>query len=802
MKVPLGWLASFIDLPAQAELEERLTLAGLEIEEVLRTGPDLSALRVGQVLERRQHPNADRLSVCSVDLGEAAPATIVCGAPNVAAGQRVAVAVPGVTLPDGTKLKKTKIRGEVSEGMICSARELGLGDDQSGILVLDPSARIGAPLPEVLQAGETILDVEITPNRGDWVSMLGMAREVRALFGGTLRMPPSEPQEGPSAAADDVRIAIDDPDGCHAYVGRVVHGVRVGPSPAWLAARLEAAGMRAINIVVDVTNLVLLEYGQPLHAFDLASLRGAEIRVRRAHPGEKLATLDGETRARAPDDLGIADAERAIAIAGVMGGAETEVRATTRDVLIESAQFAPARVRRTSKRLALRSEASYRFERGVDPEGIARAADRAARLLAELAGGTVARGRVEARGSAAHRAGEIVLDPAHPNRLLGAKLTTEEIVALLSRVGVQARLDVENRLRCTVPSWRNDLSIAEDLIEEIARIHGYDAIEATLPRVALAPVSRPATLVLVVRARDLLKASGLVEIRLMPTIQPADLDALRLPPDDTLRRSIRIANPMPGMGPLLCTSLLPGLLRAARRNLSRQVESVRIFEVGRVFLARAPGELPDEPLRAAALVTRGERANLWEPASPVPPFFEAKGIAEHLLDELGRRPAGFHAGSNAPWLHPGASAELRSGSTVLCRLGELHPDVASAFEIGARCALLELDLSALLEQPAAPPRYREVSPYPAVRRDLAVLLASGQPAGEVLEAIRRTAGNMLVFATIFDRYEGKGIPVGKVSIAFRLVFQRPDRTLLDAEVAKTTERVIEMLAQRFGGELR
>ncbi len=800
MKVPLRWLAEFVDLPPQAELEERLTLGGLEIEEVLRTGPDLSAIRVGQVLERRQHPNADRLSVCKVDLGEGEPATIVCGAPNVAAGQRVAVAVPGVTLPDGTKLKKSKIRGEVSEGMICSSRELGLGDDHAGILVLDPAAKIGAKLDQVLQAGETVLDVEITPNRGDWVSMLGMAREVRAQFGGALRIPPSEPSEGSRPAADDIRIQVEDPDGCHLYVGRVVRGVRVGPSPAWLAARLEAAGMRAINVVVDVTNLVMLELGQPLHAFDLASLRGAEIRVRRAHPSEKLATLDGETRALAPDDLVIADAERAIAIAGVMGGAETEVRASTTDLLIESAQFAPARVRRTSKRLGVRSEASYRFERGVDPDGVGRAADRAARLIAELAGGTVSRGRVEARGSAPHRAPEITLDPAHPGRLLGVSLSTEEIVALLARVGVQARTDVENKLRCTVPSWRNDLTIAADLIEEIARIHGYDAIEPTLPRAALAPVSRPPTLQLLDRARDALRAAGLIEIRLLPTIAPADLDALRLPADDPLRRGVKLANPMPGMGALLSTSLVPGLLQAARRNLSRQVPAVRIFEVGHVFLARAPGELPEEPLRAAALVTSGERASLWD-APPAPPFFEAKGIAENLLAELGR-PASFHAGSSAPWLHPGASAELRAGATVLCRLGELHPEVAAAFEIGVPCALVDVDLSAVLARPAEPGRYREVSPYPAVRRDLAVLLPAGQPAGEVLDAIRKTAGNMLVSASIFDRYEGKGIPAGKKSIAFRLVFQRPDRTLLDAEVAKQTERVIEMLAQRFGGELR
>jgi len=801
MKVSLDWLSTFVDLPAQAALEERLTLAGLEIEEVLRTGPDLSAIRVGLVLERRPHPNADRLSVCSVDLGLGSSATIVCGAPNVAAGQKVAVAVPGVTLPDGTKLKKSKIRGEVSEGMICSARELGLGDDQAGILELDPGARIGAPLPEVFSSGETILDVEITPNRGDWVSMLGMAREVRALFGGPLRLPPSEPPEGTREAADDIRITIEDADGCYGYIGRVVRGVSVGPSPAWLAARLEAAGMRSINVVVDVTNFVMLEYGQPLHAFDLSSLRGAEIRVRRAQAGEKIATLDGATRALQSEDLVIADAERAIAIAGVMGGAETEVRAATRDLLIESAHFAPARVRRTSKRLGLRSEASYRFERGVDPEGIARAADRAARLLAELAGGTVSRGRVEARGASPKQGAEIALEPSHPARLLGARFTTEEIVVLLSRVGVQARLDERGWLRCRVPSWRNDIAIAEDLIEEIARIHGYDSIEPTLPLAALAPVSRPATLALADRTRDVLASAGLVEIRLLPSLFPEDLDALRLPAGDVLRRGVQLANPMPGMGPLLCTTLLPGLLRAARRNLSRQVEAVRIFEVGRVFLARARGELPEEPLRAGALVTRFERANPWESATPVPAFFEAKGIAEKLLDELGH-PAVFHAGCDAPWLHPGASGELRSGDTVMCRLGELHPEVAAAFEINAPCALVEVDLAALLAKPAEPARYREVSPYPAVRRDLAVLLESDRPAGEVLEAIRKTAGNMLVSAAIFDRYEGKGIPTGKVSIAFRLVFQRPDRTLLDAEVAKTTERVIEMVAQRFGGELR
>jgi phenylalanyl-tRNA synthetase beta chain len=484
-----------------------------------------------------------------------------------------------------------------------------------------------------------------------------------------------------------------------------------------------------------------------------------------------------------------------------MGGAETEVRASTTDVLIESAHFAPVRVRRSARRLGLRTEASYRFERGIDREGVARAADRAARLLAELAGGTVSRGRVEARGEPAKQVGEIVLDPAHPGRLLGGAFSAETCVALLGRVGVQARLAADQKLHCSVPSWRNDLEIAQDLIEEIARIHGYDALEATLPSAVLAPVPVLPLRALGERARDALVALGLIEARFFPALFPEELDALRLPADHPLRRALRLANPIQGEGPLLCTTLLPGLLRAARRNLARQVDAVRLFEVARVFHARGPGELPDERLTAGALITGGERASLWAPATPVPVFFEAKGAAERLLDELGQR-ATFVSGSDAPWLHPGASGELRRGDAVLCRFGELHPETAAAFGIAPACAVLELDLASLATRAAETPRYREVSPYPAVQRDLAVLLERAQPAGEVLDAIRKIAGQGLVSAAIFDRYEGKGIPEGRKSIAFRLVFQRLDRTLQDTEVGQAIERIVEMLRKRFGAELR
>ncbi|MFQ5514832.1 MAG: phenylalanine--tRNA ligase subunit beta [Myxococcota bacterium] len=802
MRVPLGWLSEWVDLPeSSALLEERLTLAGLEIEDVERQGPDLSAFRVGEVLECGPHPNADRLSLCRVTIGEGDPLEIVCGAPNVSAGQKVVVAQPGTTLPDGTRLKRTKIRGVTSVGMICSARELGLGEDHDGILVLDPQAPVGAPASEVVASGETVLDLEITPNRGDWASLLGIAREVRALFGGPLRIPPHAPPEGERSCADDVSVRIEDEGGCSHYVARVVRGIQLGPSPRWLRQKLEAGGMRPLNVVVDVTNLVLLEFGQPLHAFDLSTVRGGLVCVRAARAGEKLQTLDGQTRELVPEDLVIADAERAIALAGVMGGAESEVRPQTRDVLIESALFHPSRIRRMARRLGLRTEASYRFERGVDPEGVRRAADRAARLLAELAGGDVSRGTVEARGAVRPRTEEVVLDPARVNRLLGTELTSEEIVALLGRLELRAALDADGRLRCRIPSHRGDLQIAEDLVEEVARIHGYDRIPIRLPVCELRAGTAPARYELADRVRDCLCGLGLLEMRSFPGISARELDALRLPEDHPLRAVVQIRNPIIEGDSRLRTTLVPSLLRAVRTNLARQCDRVRLFEVSHVFHAREEGPLPREPSAAGLVLTRGEPQDLWERRDPPPLFFELRGLVEHTLDRLGIE-AVFRAGQAPPYLHPGASGTLVAGRKVVAQVGELHPDVAAFYGIEVPCAVGELDLSAIEELPRRPRRLRDLSRQPAVRRDLAVLLDRDRPAGEILEAIRKCVGPALVSVTLFDRYEGKGIPDGKVSLAFRLVFQRPDRTLKESEIKRMMERVVQTLAQRFGGELR
>ena len=801
MRLSLDWLAELVDLPAEAELIEGLSVGGFEDVQVEAPGPDFSQLCVGEVLERAVHPNADRLSVCRVDVGGGEPLEFVCGAPNVAAGQKVAVARVGTRLPDGRKLERAKLRGVVSNGMILSARELGLSDQHEGILVLAPAARVGAALSEALGAAGRVLELGITPNRGDTTSVLGVAREVRALFGGTLRLPETAPPERGAPARKAIAVTIEAPDGCHHYVARVVRGVRNAPSPDWLVRKLEGSGLRSRGVVVDVTNLVLLELGQPLHAFDLPQLRGAEVRVRRARAGEKLATLDGETRELDPRDLVIADAERAIALAGVMGGRESEVSGATVDVLIESAHFAAAGVRRTARRHGIRSEASYRFERGVDPEGVKRAADRAARLLAELAAGEVAEGAVEARGEAAPRPSEITLDLARANHLLGTAFTVAQARALLERVEVAARETQPGTLSCRPPSHRGDLWIAEDLAEELARIHGVDKIATTLPVGALAPVALPRLWSLGERARDGLVAAGLFECVCFPFVPEDDAERLGLAADDARRRMLRVLNPVKEEEGRLRSSLVPSLLRLARQNLDRQVDPIRIFEVSRVFHPREEPDPPDEPLWLAGLLTAPRQKRLWQAADPPPVFFQLKGIAERLLIQLGCM-ASLREGAVQPYLHPGAAAAILADEQVIGSIGELHPDVAARFEIDVACALLELDLDRVSRAPRRVSRFQEVSRFPQVRRDLAVTVDRDRRAEELLSAIAKTAGPDLHSVELFDRYQGAGVPEGRVSLAFRLVFQKLDRTLTDAEVASAVERVVRMLSHRFGGNLR
>jgi phenylalanyl-tRNA synthetase beta chain len=803
MRVSLEWLGEFIDLPDAAALVDRLNMGGFEDVFIECTGPNLGEIIVGRVERRERHPNADKLSVCQVDVGDDEWRQIVCGASNVAAGQTVAVALPGSHLPDGTKLKKAKLRGVVSDGMICSARELGLGEDHEGILVLEAGAVVGAALPTAVSVGGRVLEVGITPNRGDTASLLGLAREVRSFFGGEIRIPGTRVTERGATASGAIRLQIDATKACPHYAARVVRGMRVAPSPDWIQQRLEASGIRAINNVVDITNLVLLEFGQPLHAFDLATLEGAEIQVRYARDGETLETLDGQKRELDPRDLVIADARHPIALAGVMGGAKSEVTAETVDVLLESAQFAPSSVRMTARRHGLHSEASYRFERGVDREGIVRAADRAARLLAELAGGEVAAGVIEARGAPMQFTESIDLAVERANRLLGTELSTAAVAALLERVDVRSEARGANVLACRIPSHRNDLHLAEDLAEEVARIHGYENIPATLPMAQLQPATLPRGFERAERARDALAALGLTELVNFPFVRPQDLAALAGDSAGAPPAALRLVNPIQEEESVLRTSLLPSLLRVVRQNLSRQVDAVGVFEVSHCFRPRGESleSLPAEPLSVTAVLTQGRDAGLWAPPEGPPIFFQVKGIAERLLSALGYV-ACYRSGGGASFLHPGAEAELSVEDRFVGSVGELHPAVAQHFDIDVACAVLQIDLDALPAESAATQQFREVSREPSIRRDIAVAVDRGQAAGEILQSIGAVAGPDLVSAEIFDRYEGKGVPEGRVSLAFRMIFQRADRTLTDAEVTKATNRVVRTLQERFGAELR
>lgn len=818
MRVPYRWLREYVDVGlAPEELAATLTMQGLAVEAVERGEAAFRGVVTGRVLEVAPHPNADRLKVCLVDVGETAPRRIVCGAPNVAAGQTVPVALPGAELPGGVRIGEARLRGVVSEGMICSARELGLPDPTggAGILALDEPWPPGRDVREVLGLDEAVLVLDLTPNYAmHCQSLLGVAREVAALTGGTVRVPcPAVPEEDPPAASL-VEVAVEDPDLCPRYVARVVGGLRVGPSPAWLRRRLEAAGMRPINNVVDVTNYVMLETGQPLHAFDLERLRGdgpggagarKRIAVRRARPGETLVTLDGVRRELLPTDLVIADAGGPVALAGVMGGEESEISPATTAILLESAAFHNLTVRRTARRLGIASEAAARFEKWVDPEGCRLAADRACELLRELAGGVVRAGAVDVYPRPpAPRA--ITARPARINALLGTDLPAEAMADIFRRLGFDVRPGrTPGELTVVVPTRRPDVEGEADLAEEVARVHGYERVPVTLPRSPAAPAVPRRERRLTEEVRQVCLAAGLHEVMTYSFLDPAAFDRLGLPADDPRRRAIPLANPLASDQGVLRTLLLPHLLEVAATNVRRQREDVGIFEIGRVYLAGSLPlrDLPEERLTLGALLLGRVGPGGWWGAAPEADVFHLKGLAETILERLGVEGARFRP-AQPPAYHPGRTAEIAVADreAPLGVVGELHPAVTEAYDLPGRAVALELDLAGLLERARPVRPYRPLPRFPAVARDLALLVPDGVPAERVRETLVRAAGPLLESARLFDLYTGPGVPPGWRSLAYALVYRAADRTLTDAEVEAAQERVRQALARELGARLR
>ncbi len=810
MKVPLSWLHEYVrpDLDAAA-LAERLALTGTEVERVVRHGvPAVDGFVIGRVLSAEQHPDADRLRVCRVDLGGAEPAQIVCGAPNVAAGQTVAVAQPGAVMPDGTRLRKAKLRGVESAGMILSEPELQIGAEGRGIMVLGldgDGPAPGTPLADVLPIGTDVLELEITPNRPDCLGVYGVAREVHAATGAPLARAPWAADLGTYEPPAGIEVAVDT-ERCMRFMARVFEDVQVGPSPPWLKARLMAAGQRPISNVVDVTNYVMLLTGQPLHAFDLDHIAGGRLTVRDGRAGDELETLDGELRRLDPDMVVICDADGPTSLAGVMGGARSEVHAGTTRVLMESATWDGPSIQRTSTRLALRSEASSRFEKGLAPEQALDALIVATELMVEVCGARLTPGTLDVEGPAGwdRSHAKIRLRDARVSGLLGAPVARERSAEILSALGFGVA-DADDGLDVTVPAFRrNDVTREADLVEEVTRIDGVDKLPATLPASGhavgrLTPAQRLRRL-----AADTLAGAGLHEAIGWSWSAPELADRLRLPAGDARRRAVVVENPMSAEHAQMRTTLLGSLLDVARRNVTHGTADVAIFESGAVYLPNDGQPLPDEPCTLGALLTGAVRARSWrEPAPPVADFFAAKGVLTALLGAL--RVEWALEPAAEPFLHPGRSAAIVLGGADGARIGwigELHPSIAAEWELTGSVAGFELNLDRAIEAVPGPVRYADYTSFPEVRQDLAVVVPRSVAAAEVVRAVRAAGGPLLASAEVFDVYRGAQIGEDEVSLALRLAFRSPERTLTDEEVAERRAAIEAALAQRVGGRIR
>jgi phenylalanyl-tRNA synthetase beta chain len=799
MRIPLSWLADHVDVDVPAAtLAEKLTFAGVEIETIHRVGDDLAGILTARVLEVTQHPDADRLVLVRIDAG-GEERLVVCGARNFAPGDVVPWAAPGAKLPALREIVRRKIRGAWSDGMLASARELGVFDDHSGILVLPPDTPVGVDVVEAVELRDTVLDVKTAPNRGDILSMRGIAREVALLLGRELKpLDLTVPEHGPPAG-DLASVAVEDAKGCPLYAARVIRGLDAArPSPLWMARRLYLYGQRPLGAVVDVTNYLLLDQGQPLHAFDLDLVPGRRIVVRRAAGGETLRTLDGRDRALTPEDTVITSGEQVLALAGIMGGEDSEVRAGTTEVLLESAHFPPAGVRRTMRRLGMNTEGGQRWARGVDPAGAEPVCDQAARLMATLAGGTVAAGRLRAGPGVGEREA-IRLDWGRSAERLGAPADPGFAAAQLRRYGCRTEVVDPRTVLAVPPSWRFDLELWADLEEEVARGWGYDRLPATLPAATGGRLSAAQRLRR--QAREALAGMGVTEIQTYPFLSQAAFDRLELPGDDPRRRTLRLANPISEEAPELRTTLLPGLAEVAGRNLARGLDGIAVYELGAVFLPVGEGELPDEPLTLGVLLAGQAPAGRFDDPRRPFDFADAKGVAEGLVAALGVPGVGYRAEEPPPY-HPGRCAAVLLEDRPVGLLGQLHPRVAVAWELPAATFAVELELAPLL---AAVPRMRPAptpSPYPELTFDVAFLVPPGVAAGGLEAALREAGGDLLTRLTLFDAYEGPPLPSGHRNLAYRVALQAADRTLTDADGAAIRDRMAALAAARTQAVLR
>jgi len=788
-----NWLKEYLEgAPAPSELAEALTMSGTEIESVTRTGADFTGVVTARVLSVDKHPNADKLSCCKVTTGSG-ELSIVCGAKNMKPGDAVALATVGAELPGGFRIKKSKIRGVESEGMMCSEVELGLKDTSDGIMILSPDTPLGLDFSALI-GSDHMFEAGVTPNRADLLSIKGMAREAAAISAAVFCDKDFPVDVGADAVDAFASVEIADGAPCRRYAARVIEGVAIGPSPEHIRQRLEAHGIRSINNVVDVTNLVLLATGQPMHAFDLAKLEGKKIVVRQASSGEKITTIDSRVRELDESMLVIADSARPVAVAGVMGGRETEVTDSTATVLLESAWFDPSSVRRTSRKLGLSSDSSFRFERGVDIDGVLKALDMAAHLINKLAGGRVARGVIDVY--------PVKFQPHHIDfrvkravDILGANVSAEEILGIFRKLRISADSTQSGMIRALAPSYRMDLRTETDLIEEVARVYGYGNIPTTLPVARLIP-GQPGRLSSIRRrTKALLAASGFTEVINYSFVSKDSF----LVSGPAGKEGVTLMNPLTEEQSVMRDSLVPSLLDNLKYNLARKNEEVRIFEFAPVFFASE--RLPEERWRVSGLLYGQRFTPNWSFQKDWVDFFDAKGAVEKLLESLGIERAEFEPAEH-PVLHPGKSALLKAGGSAAGFVGELHPELWEKYGLKKPAYLFELDVDTLIDSYGRPKKYSQLPKFPESARDIAFVVDEAAPFAEILRAIEQIDTKLIEKVELFDVYYGGNVPQGSRSLAVRVTYRAMDRTLTAQEVDDIHSRAVKELTGRFKAQIR
>jgi phenylalanyl-tRNA synthetase beta chain len=802
MIFPLGWLTDYLKIDVSAEeLGEMLTMAGLELEALEDKGKALADVCVAQINGIEKHPNADRLSVCEITDGQNRY-VVVCGADNMKEGDKVAFAKAGTVLPatqkfpEGVKIKRSKIRGQDSEGMLCSADEMGLLGGEDGIMILSPKAELGTSMSDEIGYDGVIFEVGITPNRPDCMSIFGIAREVSAILGENLLKPSFSIKEEGESISERVTVEVEDADACPRYCCRLIEGVRIEPSPAWLRERLEHCGIRSVNNIVDVTNFVLLEQGQPLHAFDCDRLDKGSISVRKAREGETIETLDGVERELLVEDLVICSGDRPVALAGIMGGADSEIHDATSSVLLEAAYFSPVGIRKTSKRNGLKSESSSRFEKGIDINNVSFALDRAAELISRLSGGTVARGLIDVYPDPVSSR-EISLSVDRVCDLVGISTDSHEIAGLLEGLEFEVLSLSADELLLRVPTFRVDIEREVDIVEEVARLLGYDNIPSVLPEVPMVAKKPSVITVMEKRLRDIFVSYGFLEAINYSFEAPELLRTFGF------EESIRIMNPISRELSEMRMSLLPSLVKNVRLNLSRQNQDVRLFESGKVFYPKNMDQLPNEVKKFAAIATGKRAPEIWDGERF--DFFDIKSVLERSLEVLSVDTR-IEFGSISPdhgFLWPGKSSAVLVDGNILGVVGELHPHLLEKLEISESVYVLELDLSLLsVVYTSFERKFSPLPKFPSLRRDIALVVDDVVPVREILAVIKKTDSGIIENAWVFDVYKGNSLEKGKKSVALSLILRNRERTLTDEDANRVQQDVLESLEKTIGAELR